>query len=121
MKVDEEYTNPSSPDPSAYSWTAKIHWMDDEQYEYPYCKNDFDYFTPFSLVSHNEVWDNAYQCTIYEHKSPNYAMCEPNWPGFVSPVGGNEDTVTETPVSSSGEPYYTTVEQDGPYTGITIK
>lgn len=105
--------------PSAYSWTAKIHWMDDEQYEYPYCKNDYTYFTEFSLTSHLDTYDDGYQCTIYEHRSPNYGICEPNWPGFISPT--DENTPTETPVSASGESYYSRIEQDGEYTGITLK
>ena len=47
-------------------------------------------------------------CTIYEHETVNYGLCEPNLSGFYSPTEKN--TPTEAAAANN---YYTQVEQSG--------
>ena len=99
----------------ADSWTSKVWWLPDTNYEYPYCKTDITYFDQFVLNSHELTYDQGYQCTLYEWRGPNYGVCEANWPGFISPT--KQNTPTETPVDQT---YFTQINQDGESTQITL-
>ena len=113
---EEDYFYNQEATPVIPGWTSKVWWMaDSEAYEYPYCKTDIEYFDQFVLDSHTKTFDDDYQCSLYEWRGPNYGICEPNWPGFISPT--DENTPTETPVS---ETYFSQIEQDGEFTSITL-
>lgn len=92
--------------------------MDDETYEYPWCKKEHTYFDYTQLDDHNSTYDLGYDCTLYEHRMVNYKQCEPNYPGFISPTA--EDTPTETPIGNDRK-YFSRLEYDEhtEYTGIT--
>ena len=93
--------------------------MDNEIYEYPYCKSNHDYFNQYRLDDHSNNYDEGEECSLYEHRTVNYRQCEPNLPGFISPTA--EDTPTEEPVGNDRK-YYSAVEMDalGDYTGVTL-
>lgn len=94
--------------------------MDDETYEYPYCKTEHIYFDYTQLDDHNSTYDDGFTCPLYEHRTVNYKQCEPNQPGFISPT--NKDTPTETAVGNDGK-YFSEMEMDyhEEYTGITLR
>ena len=94
--------------------------MDDESYEYPYCKTEHIYFDYTQLDDHNSTYDDGFTCPLYEHRTVNYKQCEPNQPGFISPT--SKDTPTETAVGNNGK-YFSEMEMDEheEYTGITLR
>lgn len=100
-------------------YTSKVWFLDDESYEYPYCKTEHIYYDYSQLHDSNSTHDEGYDCSLYEHRTVNYKQCEPNWAGFISPT--DEDTPTETAVGNDRK-YYSIMEQDahGEYTGNTL-
>ena len=105
---------------SQVTYTSHVWFTDDEVYEYPYCKSDYNYFDYTELKDHSLNWDEGEPCTLYEHRTGNYKQCEPNYPGFISPTA--EDTPTEDLVGNDRK-YFSALEEDGfsDYTGIVLK
>ena len=105
-----------------HEYQSTVWFLDDETYEYPYCKTDHFYFEYQQHDDHNSTYDLGltYDCSLYEHRTINYRQCEPNWGGFISPT--TEDTPTETPVGNDRK-YFTQIEYDehGEYTGLNLK
>lgn len=62
-------------------------------YAYSYCNIDESWFTSERITSHSEFQDSSEtlntECTLYEHLTPNFPMCEPNYGGFISPSNRN--------------------------------
>lgn len=101
-------------------YDTTVWFLDDETYEYPYCKTDHIYFDYTQLDDHNSTYDGGFTCPLYEHTKVNYKQCEPNLAGFISPTA--KDTNTEVPVGNDRK-YYSKMEMDpmGEYTGITLE
>jgi hypothetical protein len=83
-------------------YTSKVWFMDDDIYEYPYCKVDKNYFNYSVLDGHKKTsWEFStykflattqqvpYTCPIYKYLNPNYPICTPNYPGFISKTSSN--------------------------------
>jgi hypothetical protein len=82
---------------TAGDYISKVWFMDDDIYEYPYCKVDSNFFNYSVLDGHKKTtWESStysvganqatYTCPLYEYLSPNYPVCTPNHPGFISPT-----------------------------------
>lgn len=102
---------------TSYAW-----FLDDESYEYPYCKTEHTYYDYTQLDDHNSTYDMGYDCPIYEHNRVNYRSCTPNYPGFISPT--DSDTPTEEAIDSGNERlYFSELEYDehGENTQITLR
>lgn len=93
-------------------YESKVWFMDeaDEDYNYPYCKIDSNYFDYTVIEGHRKPsWEDEYYtvgtdrashlCPLYQFLSPNYPTCMPNDPGFISVT--DSDTRTEIAI---GEP-----------------
>jgi hypothetical protein len=108
------------------SYTSKVSWFDDDSYEYPYCKVDFDYYTAFVLEDTRLTWhegETVTACSPYEHATRNYEHCAANLPGFTTA------NLPDGPLSYSGSEvegsnYILQMENGGSdweYTGLTVK
>ena len=85
-------------------------FLDDETYEYPYCKTEHTYYDYTQLDDHNSTYvDDDSDCSLYEHRTVNYKRCQPNYGGFISPT--DQDTPTETEVGNDRK-YYSVPEYD---------
>ena len=106
---DERTRAGNNPSVSQPEYTSKVWFLDDESYEYPWCKTDYVYFDYTQLDDHNSTYDLGYTCPIYEHTTVNYKQCEPNYPGFIS------TTATDTPTNvevGNDRKYFTVMEMD---------
>jgi len=128
----------SSQDSGPYNdqtYTTSAWFFDNEPNTYPwsYCRTDDQYFTPFLLNSHSQVYSaqesTITDCTMYEYLTPNYPLCEPNFGGFISPsttvtTTPSSTTPTDTLLANAALPLtnqYSQLNQLDDYTGITLK
>ena len=75
MKRCSSYKCEKGPDHEV-EYTSKVWFLDDETYEYPFCKSWENYFDYTELKDHRTEYDTVGQpCTLYEHKTPNYKNC----------------------------------------------